>query len=392
MCGLFGWQLNKTIMEQGDVTVLATLLAAGAEHRGNESWGVVMSTPGQLPAVVKNIGSIKQTCRVPSIVAPQVIGHTRKATTGAVTTRNAHPFSHGKIIGAHNGFIFDHDQLNKEYNREFEVDSEHLIAHIADGVSLLELSGMGTVSYLNTDNPGVVYLGRGQNSDLVVYGIGEDKDHPDGIVWGSIAYWVKEAIEMSHVGPYFMIQTNMRRLYRVDNYDIEDVSDFPLGQGRSRAKAIHQADTREIGLYPNCGVHNYGYRGRTHFDAYDKGESKKQQGQIAQLPELNSVSRRELDELPSSLKKNPQKCSVSGGEEEKVVETTVQCDGCNDWGPLVTSFEVDAGGILKHEKIDSMLCFTCTLHWGQETGTLMPPVKAPSLVIKSTKNGVIEYS
>ena len=34
-----------------------------------------------------------------------IIGHTRAATTGAVTTRNAHPFSYGSIIGAHNGII-----------------------------------------------------------------------------------------------------------------------------------------------------------------------------------------------------------------------------------------------------------------------------------------------
>lgn len=358
MCGLFGWQLSPEAMNEGDVSVLATILAAHSDHRGNESWGVVMVTPGEVPTVIKNTGSIKKTCRIKNIIAPQVIGHTRKATTGAISVKNAHPFLHDKIVGAHNGFIFDHTALNTEYNREFEVDSQHLIAHIAEGKPLEDLSGMGTVSYLNLDNPNVVLLGRGASSDLAIYGIGEDITKPIGIVWCSIGYWAKEALEMAGFSNIFNVNTNIRKLYKVDKYDIIEVGEFPLGQGRSRTSLITNADNREIGCR-SSGVHNHGYRGRTYFDekSYDKDKD-------SGLRPLSSLNASELDPLPKSLKKNPQISNVARGETEKAIEAVIQCDGCSDWGPLVANFSSDAEGILYHGSIDENLCFTCTVHWG----------------------------
>jgi len=58
------------------------------------------------------------------------IGHNRFATMGARTPKNAHPFQHGKIVGAHNGTL-TYKYLDKlEGNDLFEVDSEAIFYSI----------------------------------------------------------------------------------------------------------------------------------------------------------------------------------------------------------------------------------------------------------------------
>ena len=37
-----------------------------------------------------------------------LIGHNRYATRGAVSELNAHPFEFGRVVGAHNGTIYNH--------------------------------------------------------------------------------------------------------------------------------------------------------------------------------------------------------------------------------------------------------------------------------------------
>jgi hypothetical protein len=51
-------------------------------------------------------------------------GHTRHATHGALSDRNAHPFRYGRVIGCHNGIV--------QYPRErgYQVDSQYLIDNL----------------------------------------------------------------------------------------------------------------------------------------------------------------------------------------------------------------------------------------------------------------------
>lgn len=53
-----------------------------------------------------------------------MIGHNRKATSGDITSKNAHPFREKDIILVHNGMVYNH----KELNTEVEVDS-HALCH-----------------------------------------------------------------------------------------------------------------------------------------------------------------------------------------------------------------------------------------------------------------------
>ena len=60
------------------------------------------------------------------------IGHNRKATTGEISSKNAHPFLEKHILLVHNGSVFDHKSLTA--GKEADVDS-HALCHAfaADG-------------------------------------------------------------------------------------------------------------------------------------------------------------------------------------------------------------------------------------------------------------------
>lgn len=58
-----------------------------------------------------------------------ILGHTRKATVGRVSTQNAHPFEFLNVVGAHNGHIQNKTELKQHAN--FEVDSEALFFNIS---------------------------------------------------------------------------------------------------------------------------------------------------------------------------------------------------------------------------------------------------------------------
>lgn len=105
-----------------------------SEKRGGDSAGVGWCVGGRV-----RIAKIAQNPLVafPVTLAPAIrhatkyagplIGHTRQATTGAVSTPNAHPFydKESEIAWAHNGIITNYRTFG-----EFNVDSESLIIGI----------------------------------------------------------------------------------------------------------------------------------------------------------------------------------------------------------------------------------------------------------------------
>jgi glucosamine--fructose-6-phosphate aminotransferase (isomerizing) len=119
--------------------------------------------------------------------AHQGIAHTRWATHGVPSVRNAHPHQSGRFAVVHNGIIENFDALKAEliaqgYAFESDTDTE-TIAHLLHSVSrsidsfdvivqtvIRRLEGAFALAILDEHTPGVIWVAR-QGSPLVI-GVG----------------------------------------------------------------------------------------------------------------------------------------------------------------------------------------------------------------------------
>ncbi|UOF79697.1 hypothetical protein [Caudoviricetes sp.] len=157
MCGLFGWQIPEGHDLHGNEKLqelLGVTLTEEMDRRGGDSWGAVSAA-----GISKGPGEAKSYASWFSH-ADFVWGHTRRATHGKVNMMNAHPFQHGGLILAHNGVLNNHRELNKKYNRNFAVDSQHIVAHMSENRPLSEIEGYGAVLWQRRRKPNMLYMGR----------------------------------------------------------------------------------------------------------------------------------------------------------------------------------------------------------------------------------------
>lgn len=114
MCGIIGY----TGTERAVPKLLAGLRTL--EYRGYDSAGIALSgqktvvvkSRGRIDALaekIKKAGELSQTCG---------IGHTRWATHGAPSDRNAHPHGTENVLIVHNGIIENYAELAEELKRE----------------------------------------------------------------------------------------------------------------------------------------------------------------------------------------------------------------------------------------------------------------------------------
>jgi glucosamine--fructose-6-phosphate aminotransferase (isomerizing) len=174
-----------------DVVPLLVRALERLEYRGYDSAGLAIQNDGKL-TVVKSVGKIKALKdRLDGKKIPGRCGiaHTRWATHGAPSDRNAHPHTDtkGKVAVIHNGVIENFSALRKLLESEgvtfvSETDTEvlaHLIARHLPGHSLDEavsralllVEGTYGIAVVSADHPGVI-VGARLGSPLVV-GVGD---------------------------------------------------------------------------------------------------------------------------------------------------------------------------------------------------------------------------
>ena len=189
MCGIVGAIAQRPVTE---------ILLEGLhrlEYRGYDSAGVALLDSDSKLQRVRALGRVaeleKKLGQEPQhgIVG---ISHTRWATHGEPSERNAHPhLSNNRVAVVHNGIIENHEELRqtlkaKGYEFESETDTEvivHLIeSNLIDGASLLEavkesikeLTGAFSLGVISPEDPSVL-IGARQGSPLVIgLGVGEN--------------------------------------------------------------------------------------------------------------------------------------------------------------------------------------------------------------------------
>ncbi|HJU98463.1 MAG TPA: glutamine--fructose-6-phosphate transaminase (isomerizing) [Jiangellaceae bacterium] len=209
MCGIVGY-----VGDQSAIDVVIEGLRR-LEYRGYDSAGVAVVADGAL-ASAKRAGKLENLEKAlgdrPLPTSTTGLGHTRWATHGAPTDRNAHPHldESGRVAVIHNGIIENFARLRSgleesgvafESETDTEVVSHLLAAEVAAGSDLADamravcrrLRGAFTLVAVHADAPDRVVAAR-RNSPLVV-GLGAGENFLASDVAAFIAH-TREAMEI----------------------------------------------------------------------------------------------------------------------------------------------------------------------------------------------------
>jgi len=132
MCGIIGIVGNRPVAER----LLESLKRL--EYRGYDSAGVAAQVGGKLERrrAAGKLRELEAVLAANPLPAATGIGHTRWATHGAPTERNAHPHIAGRVAVVHNGIIENFAELKAELQakgRVFQSDTDtEVVAHLLD--------------------------------------------------------------------------------------------------------------------------------------------------------------------------------------------------------------------------------------------------------------------
>ena len=185
------------------------------EYRGYDSAGIALGTPGSLFIEKRagKLGNLEGALPANLPIVHSGIGHTRWATHGGPTDRNAHPHvdNEGKLAVIHNGIIENYSELKTELEKrghKFTSDTDtESVAHLLSDLrkenkgdltaamreAVKKLRGSFTLLAIHADAPETI-IGVRRNSPLVV-GIGDGENFMASDVAAFIDY-TKRAIEL----------------------------------------------------------------------------------------------------------------------------------------------------------------------------------------------------
>ena len=192
MCGIVGY------IGPRDATPIILNGLKRLEYRGYDSAGIALVNGSRLE-VRKDAGKLSQLIdlvgKSPISGAPG-IGHTRWATHGAPSARNAHPHvgKSGRVVVVQNGIVENFLELKDELTAEgveFQSDTDtetivHLVEHyLAAGMGLVEaarqtfkqIQGANVVVLMSADEPDKIVTARIGNAGGVVIGLGEGENY-----------------------------------------------------------------------------------------------------------------------------------------------------------------------------------------------------------------------
>jgi glucosamine--fructose-6-phosphate aminotransferase (isomerizing) len=257
MCGIVGYVGTK----QARPFLLKGL--ASLEYRGYDSAGVeVLSPDGELHGVkcAGRVATLAQRTECANLVGTSGIAHTRWATHGAPSDRNAHPHVDctGRTAIVHNGIIENFRELRAQLiasGHEFKSDADsEVIAHLVEeslagpaGHDLLEatriavscLEGSWAVAVISAEAPGEIVCAR-RRSPLVI------AETPDGCYAASditaLAGKAKEVIQLE--------DGQLARLHEDGTCDVIDAEGTPVPEPTKLA-VDWDASAATLGGYPD---------------------------------------------------------------------------------------------------------------------------------------------
>ncbi|MDP4163213.1 MAG: glutamine--fructose-6-phosphate transaminase (isomerizing), partial [Bacillota bacterium] len=250
MCGIVGYIGNKDSKE---------ILLKGLEkleYRGYDSAGIAVMNAGGVH-VFKEKGRIADLRNIvdEEVDANTGIGHTRWATHGVPSRKNAHPHqsSSSRFTLVHNGVIENYDLLKREYLKDVtlvsDTDTEVIVQmldlFVKEGMEVEEafrktltlLKGSYALALLDEENNETIYVAKNKSPLLV--GLGE-----------SFNVVASDAMAMIQVTDQFVELTDKEIvIVQKDKVTIKNLS----GETITRAPYTAELDESDIekGTYPH---------------------------------------------------------------------------------------------------------------------------------------------
>jgi len=243
MCGIVGAVAKNNVVP----VLLEGLLRL--EYRGYDSAGLVITNQGlQRLRTAGRVAELQKKTVEQKTNGLAGIAHTRWATHGEPSERNAHPHFSGeesRIAVVHNGIIENHEDLRRRLTAQgcqFESDTDteviaHLVAfHLKNTADLLkavclsitELQGAYAIAVMEEANPERIIVAR--NGAPLLLGLGEQ-----GIYAASDA----SALLKTTRNMIYLEEGDVAELYN-DQYRIFECSEGGIGQEVRRP--IHRSD------------------------------------------------------------------------------------------------------------------------------------------------------
>lgn len=191
MCGIVGY------IGPRDATPIILNGLKRLEYRGYDSAGVAVVQAGKIEIRrdAGKLGKLTDLVSQSPISGSPGVGHTRWATHGAPSAKNAHPHlgATGKVVVVHNGIVENYLELKDELLSEgvtFNSDTDtetivHLVEHHqAGGLGLVEaarrtfrqIEGAHGIVLVSAEEPDKIVCVRIGNAGGVVLGLGEGEN------------------------------------------------------------------------------------------------------------------------------------------------------------------------------------------------------------------------
>ncbi|HCE45951.1 MAG TPA: glutamine--fructose-6-phosphate transaminase (isomerizing) [Lentisphaeria bacterium] len=233
MCGIVGYIGNRNIID----TLIDGLKRL--EYRGYDSAGLAVLEKKKIISV-KAVGKVsalvsKITPELKKELSKSKIGiaHTRWATHGSPTEKNAHPHldEKGRFAVVHNGIIENYASLKerligKGHKFISETDTE-VLAHLIDdcyegdllqavAAALKKVEGTFGIAVISFENPGQIVTAR--RGSPIVIGIGTDEMIVASDISAIISYTKK----------VIFLNDNDIALVEKDNVDLRNIDNVPV--------------------------------------------------------------------------------------------------------------------------------------------------------------------
>ncbi|MCI0398136.1 MAG: glutamine--fructose-6-phosphate transaminase (isomerizing) [Chloroflexi bacterium] len=237
MCGIVGYVGPR----QAQTIILNGLKRL--EYRGYDSAGLAVLEQNGRVAIRRDVGklaNLEELVAAAPLKGHAGIGHTRWATHGAPSQRNAHPHTgmNGRVVLVHNGIVENYLELRQELTAAgvrfaSETDTEVIVQlverYLESGLEFIaavrqtlgQLKGSNAVVVMTVDDPGRLVTARLGNAGGITLGLGQGEMF--------IASDIPAILE--HTRDVVFLENRQMAVVTRDGYQVMDLDGRPVPAG-----------------------------------------------------------------------------------------------------------------------------------------------------------------